>query len=1199
MVAGKEIKTITGGMNKDIDVRFLQNGQYIDALNVRVFSTDNGADGVIENVKGNTKQDTKTNLSTYTLPSGLNKCIGAVDDETNFRNYYFVWNSEGNHVIISYDQKTQTVSEVVKDNNYTLSANSPFSATATYTAGDVIESTSGSKEYYECVVGVNMNTYGGDKRVNNRYIFEKVGNYLDFRQFDFVQARVVNKDGQSLLFWTDLVNEEGNERVRYINVDRLLGNTDDSYPTVLRKSYFDAAPDAPLFRPLVSTGAQAGVKGNNIHGKLYQIKYRYILIDGQPSAWSPYSQITTPRYNSTYTGTLDNVVNITVGRYDALTTSIVKRIEIAARECGNGNSGDWYVIKEIDVSDSFSSISTTTWGVTDGGTKYPHYYQFSWYGDETSYSLSSDEANYDYCFMPQAAKAIEFLNDNRLSLHHTVIGYAQTDVDLTLSANYSGNLPQVLEDGFLRTFKKGASYDVGIRYSDGKSRVTTVLTDDDFTIDIDYTDGSATYTRGVFIRMNLGHTPPSWAKTWQVVIRPSGNLAYEGSTPDFTQIPVARKTTLTDLDTVYGAGNYELLSYAIPTVWSYDHQDNLNLGFDSSTDNNVRQYMRLNAGNGADPTSYIDRKIGGRYTTSSENFILTNGSTSVAAVDEIIESYTAKGITNSIWYEMGEACRIGELSNGVLAHFCQNPDYTYNSDQTSVADADIEIQDGDCYIGIFELWKSPTYPVSATSGRTQSTDLANGTGYMETAWVDYAYASKSNDRGRVNTKSETYGRYTTETRSHFSQPIVQESERADFSLMYDADFVDNNNQFGSIQTVYQLNQNLYIFQENRVGYRPVARQIIEDLNSQSLVGISGKIFGEVSYIPQEYGIGNQPESLAVFGSDMFFTDVNKASVLRLRGNQMQPISDFGLKTTMDDISSYLTTFNSPIVHGEYDVEFDEYIFSIDFSLRIDASDPLDVGKRVDEYYILPDDNVLARTWSWGIYNVVTNGGGFNSDLSLYGEAYFTSTATGLFSVEEGTPTLSQEGNPAIKFIDTTDIDVSDSTNFILAGLRGAFAFSNKSNLWSTRYSYEPEYMIASGGKLSTFKDGYLYLHNNNSTYNNFYGTQYESSIKIPFNENPNQKKNYTALILDSSAAMSAEIENTSGQESSLATTDFDLREDKYNANILRDSTTPNLTYPLLDGDKLIDTNMSVNLTTDSTTLFTLFQAIARYVISRV
>ena len=89
-----EIKNqFTGGkMNKDLDERLVRNGEYRDAMNIQV-STSEGSDvGTVQNIPGN------LNISEYLrLGEGYFSknavCVGAVADEKNDKLYWFVRDS--------------------------------------------------------------------------------------------------------------------------------------------------------------------------------------------------------------------------------------------------------------------------------------------------------------------------------------------------------------------------------------------------------------------------------------------------------------------------------------------------------------------------------------------------------------------------------------------------------------------------------------------------------------------------------------------------------------------------------------------------------------------------------------------------------------------------------------------------------------------------------------------------------------------------------------------------------------------------------------------------------------------------------------------------------------------------------------------------------------------------------------------------
>lgn len=86
---------VAGRMNKSIDERLLQNGEYVDAQNVRIGSTENSEIGSVENAKGNIEMTPSISFplpgETYsTALSPFAVCIGKYADEANETIYWFV-----------------------------------------------------------------------------------------------------------------------------------------------------------------------------------------------------------------------------------------------------------------------------------------------------------------------------------------------------------------------------------------------------------------------------------------------------------------------------------------------------------------------------------------------------------------------------------------------------------------------------------------------------------------------------------------------------------------------------------------------------------------------------------------------------------------------------------------------------------------------------------------------------------------------------------------------------------------------------------------------------------------------------------------------------------------------------------------------------------------------------------------------------
>ena len=79
---------IKGVMNKSLDERLVPNGQYVDALNVRLGATEDSEIGSVENTKGNDQLTSLEFLGQSLSPEA--KCIGAIEDGANETIYWFV-----------------------------------------------------------------------------------------------------------------------------------------------------------------------------------------------------------------------------------------------------------------------------------------------------------------------------------------------------------------------------------------------------------------------------------------------------------------------------------------------------------------------------------------------------------------------------------------------------------------------------------------------------------------------------------------------------------------------------------------------------------------------------------------------------------------------------------------------------------------------------------------------------------------------------------------------------------------------------------------------------------------------------------------------------------------------------------------------------------------------------------------------------
>ena len=84
-----------GKMNKDLDERLIPNGQYRDAMNVQVTTSDSSNLGVLQNISGNSMVNTGESLGSagFLYWTATGKCVGAIADEQNDKIYYFIHDS--------------------------------------------------------------------------------------------------------------------------------------------------------------------------------------------------------------------------------------------------------------------------------------------------------------------------------------------------------------------------------------------------------------------------------------------------------------------------------------------------------------------------------------------------------------------------------------------------------------------------------------------------------------------------------------------------------------------------------------------------------------------------------------------------------------------------------------------------------------------------------------------------------------------------------------------------------------------------------------------------------------------------------------------------------------------------------------------------------------------------------------------------
>ena len=226
---------VKGRMNKVYDERVIPDGEYIDAMNIRMGSTEESEIGVIENTKGNLPLTSLTYLDGTPLSASA-RCIGAIENSVTETLYWFVHDS-----------------------------NFPVGATGKL---DLIVSFNVSTNILTYHV-ISINDGGG---VNTTLNFNS--SYL-ITGVDILDNR--------LLFFTDDYNPP-----RTINVQRNYPNPIANIDEVSAESLLVIKKpplEAPAVQPIVNYGQE-----NFLETRFICFAYRYKYIDGEYSATSQWSQ---------------------------------------------------------------------------------------------------------------------------------------------------------------------------------------------------------------------------------------------------------------------------------------------------------------------------------------------------------------------------------------------------------------------------------------------------------------------------------------------------------------------------------------------------------------------------------------------------------------------------------------------------------------------------------------------------------------------------------------------------------------------------------------------------------------------------------------------------------------------------------------------------------------------------------------------
>jgi len=551
-----------GKMNKDLDERLIPNGEYRDAMNVQV-STSEGADvGTVQNILGNTR------VENIVPDGGAFKCIGSVIDEKNNKLYWFVTSDNVDAIIehrkgyesapVIVDTKAGTANAVLKFTDkiitginivdsmlfWTDNTNEPRkiniergklgtqtgsidSSVAVHTK--LVVNDEILKDYFTASVTVGTTSQNID--VSDASNLE-VGMSLD--SIAGVAQSSVTIDaitGNSISFNTQVVVASADELIFSKPID-----ITEEHITVIKKK--------PSKAPSVKVNTGTDLPKPSLFEKTFlRFSCRYKYADGEYSAFGPFTDII---FDASYTEKYDVDTAFSVKEpYNAAMVNNIESIELT-----DFVSPDMpldvvqidilYKQEDSPIVYSMTSIKSNDPEWSEDGSNQDTSYNSKYKG---KYILKSENI---YAALPENQTLRPWDNVPKKALSQEITGsrliygnYTQnynigkdTLGDIIkpgLDINYNiRNHVSDFKDGGLPSLKSQRNYQLGVVFGDEYGRETPVYTSTNAAVKIPWEDRrfGKTASNSLQLTTNLTSQVPSWASYYKFYIKETSGEYY-------------------------------------------------------------------------------------------------------------------------------------------------------------------------------------------------------------------------------------------------------------------------------------------------------------------------------------------------------------------------------------------------------------------------------------------------------------------------------------------------------------------------------------------------------------------------------------------------------------------------------------------------------------------------------------------------
>jgi len=476
-----EIKnTFTQGkMNQDLDERIVPNGQYIDAMNVKVTSSDDASVGVVQNILGNYR------VESIIPPDGGYVCIATIADEKTNKLYWFVTQeSSATHAILEYDLLNQTPKIVLVDKK-----------------NDTLKFTQ------NIITGINI--------IDNLIFW--TDNYNEPKKINIDNCIKGTEESNPTV--TNLNNAL---HTRLIVEGEDIGDMSEKNITVIKKS--------PKQSPLIKTNKPTNKNTPRLFEQVFpRFSFRYKYSDGEYSSFGPFTQVV---FNPVYVAdeydrkdaysTKDShnlamtnyIESIEISNFiSSSTPKDVTQIEILYKEDGSSvvfSIKTIYYNDEVWINNTYTLKSEAIFAAIPSN-------QFLRPWDNVPTKALAQEITGNRIVYGNYTQGYDFLSSESFRISNKInAGFGLRENSLTF------------DEGGLPSLKTQRNYQVGFVWGDKYGRETPVFTSEDGGVNIPWynNDFELLASKSLFLKANLVTFIPNWADYYKIYVKETSGDYY-------------------------------------------------------------------------------------------------------------------------------------------------------------------------------------------------------------------------------------------------------------------------------------------------------------------------------------------------------------------------------------------------------------------------------------------------------------------------------------------------------------------------------------------------------------------------------------------------------------------------------------------------------------------------------------------------